>query len=273
VQTFLLETLPVSATVHSFKSEKKNYKLNYSRRKYFSFLILILTQGFIIMADVSQQIRAMVMFINQEAQEKAEEIKLNAERTARNDTATFIHNEKLRLNIEYEKKTEDVKQQKKIKQSEVQRKGLLKLLADREKLVNQLKETTMEELRKSQAKADEYKRFLLNSTVEAALVIDEAKVFVKCTPEDKGILQQNMEAIEEMYKHCSNEKSFKGKHKEVKFTLNTNQFLSRKEKIGGVVVTALNSRIIVDNTIAARLGIVIHDQLPQLNRMLFPKVK
>ena len=126
------------------------------------------------MADVSQQIRAMVMFINQEAHEKAEEIKLNAERTARNETATFIHNEKLRLNKEYEKKAADLKQQRKIQQSMVQRRGLLKLLADRDQLVKQLKEEATEALRGSQKNAEEYKKFLLKSIVEAALVIDEA---------------------------------------------------------------------------------------------------
>merc|ERR1712060_793643 len=89
-----------------------------------------------------------------------------------------------------------------------------------DRLVNELKTDATEALRDSQKNTEVYTNFLLNSAVEAALVIDEAKVMIKCTPEDRVIIHQNMKKIEQMYRHCVSQKSFKGKHKEIQFALN-----------------------------------------------------
>lgn len=220
-------------------------------------------------AHVGQQINAMIQFINQEAREKAEEIRINAERTARNEQATFIHSEKLRLNKEYDVKRKDVELKRARQATKIKQEGQLKLLNDREKLKEDLRADAREALRR-QTKSNNYENFLLDSAVEAALLIDETSVAFQCTPNDKDVLVKNLSEMQARFAKVAGARDSSQQNKKCQFSINSSSMLNAKEKIGGVVASALKNRIIVDNTLSARLNIAMHDLLPEISQVLFP---
>jgi len=217
--------------------------------------------------EVNNQIKQMIAFINQEAREKAEEIRVNAERSARNETATFIHTEKLRLNKEYEQKTEDVTQQRTIQKTQILREGQLKKLRNKDELKGKLKEAATTAL-KGAVKTASYKEFLINSAVEAALLIDEKKVAFTGLKADQQLLRTGLAEISRRYKKACARPDYNGSNPDCDFSMVESKVLD-DSKVGGVVASAMAGRIVVDNTLLARLDICMHDLLPQLAKMMF----
>jgi len=225
------------------------------------------------MAEVAQQIKAMIAFINQEAREKAEEIRINAERAARNEQATFIHSEKLRLNKEYERKQNQVEQERARKQTAIEREGQLALLRDREKLTNSLRAAAAAQLQNvASGMSSAYQNFLIQSAVEAALLIDEPKLQLQCTLRDKKFLVTNLSKMQDVFAKVAKDPKYAGKVKKCVFSVNSNQMLAEADSIGGVSVTGFNGKIKVDNSLSQRLDIAMHDMLPVVGSKLFPMI-
>jgi len=171
------------------------------------------------------------------------------------------------MNKEYEQKTEDVTQQRTIQKTQILREGQLKKLRNKDELKGKLKEAATTAL-KGAVKTASYKEFLINSAVEAALLIDEKKVAFTGLKADQQLLRTGLAEISRRYKKACARPDYNGSNPDCDFSMVESKVLD-DSKVGGVVASAMAGRIVVDNTLLARLDICMHDLLPQLATMMF----
>merc|ERR1712113_1162927 len=81
---------------------------------------------------INHQILQMVQFIHQEAQEKAQEIRLKANEEFNIEKLRMVEAEKAKIRADYERKEKQVEVQKRIEQSNTVRLGRLEELKKRD---------------------------------------------------------------------------------------------------------------------------------------------
>uniref|UniRef100_A0A2K6K4U9 ATPase H+ transporting V1 subunit E1 n=2 Tax=Colobinae TaxID=9569 RepID=A0A2K6K4U9_RHIBE len=86
-------------------------------------------------ADVQKQIKHMMAFIEQEANEKAEEIDAKAEEEFNIEKGRLVQTQRLKIMEYYEKKEKQIEQQKKIQMSNLMNQARLKVLRARDDLI------------------------------------------------------------------------------------------------------------------------------------------
>ncbi|KAF6083731.1 ATPase H+ transporting V1 subunit E1 [Phyllostomus discolor] len=89
-------------------------------------------------ADVQKQIKHMMAFIEQEANEKAEEIDAKAEEEFNIEKGRLVQTQRLKIMEYYEKKEKQIEQQKKIQMSNLMNQARLKVLRARDDLITDL---------------------------------------------------------------------------------------------------------------------------------------
>uniref|UniRef100_A0A2K5SGI0 ATPase H+ transporting V1 subunit E1 n=1 Tax=Cebus imitator TaxID=2715852 RepID=A0A2K5SGI0_CEBIM len=89
-------------------------------------------------ADVQKQIKHMMAFIEQEANEKAEEIEAKAEEEFNIENGRLVQTQRLKITEYYEKKEKQIEQQKKIQMSNLMNQARLKVLRARDDLITDL---------------------------------------------------------------------------------------------------------------------------------------
>jgi V-type H+-transporting ATPase subunit E len=82
--------------------------------------------------DVQKQLRHMIAFIEQEANEKAEEVDAKAEEEFNMEKGRLVQQQRQKIMEYYEKKEKQVELQRKIQRSNMQNQGRLKCLKARE---------------------------------------------------------------------------------------------------------------------------------------------
>ncbi|XP_048448961.1 V-type proton ATPase subunit E 1 [Rhincodon typus] len=87
-------------------------------------------------ADVQKQIKHMMAFIEQEANEKAEEIDAKAEEEFNIEKGRLVQTQRLKIMEYYEKKEKQIEQQKKIQMSNMLNQARLKVLKARDDLIS-----------------------------------------------------------------------------------------------------------------------------------------
>jgi len=96
--------------------------------------------------DANKRIRQMINFIKQEAQEKAEEIRVKADEEFQIEKGRILNPEKLKLNQEFDRKFKDLEIQRKIEFSTQINKARLEVLEKRGKLMQEIQQTAFQRL-------------------------------------------------------------------------------------------------------------------------------
>uniref|UniRef100_A0A3Q1FEH5 ATPase H+ transporting V1 subunit E1b n=1 Tax=Acanthochromis polyacanthus TaxID=80966 RepID=A0A3Q1FEH5_9TELE len=89
-------------------------------------------------ADVQKQIKHMMAFIEQEANEKAEEIDAKAEEEFNIEKGRLVQTQRLKIMEYYEKKEKQIEQQKKIQMSNLMNQARLKVLKARDDMISEM---------------------------------------------------------------------------------------------------------------------------------------
>lgn len=110
--------------------------------------------------------------------------------------------------------------------------------------------------------------FICNLIVQSCLMLLEDKVEVRCRPQDEAVVNGVLNAAAEKYHNIIHTQSKQSKN--VALEVDTKNPLPR-EGIGGVVCSIKNGDIQVDNTIDARLGLVMEQDKPAIRSKLFPR--
>ncbi|EDW83066.1 uncharacterized protein Dwil_GK22511 [Drosophila willistoni] len=211
-------------------------------------------------ADVQKQIKHMMAFIEQEANEKAEEIDAKAEEEFNIEKGRLVQQQRLKIMEYYEKKEKQVELQKKIQSSNMLNQARLKVLKVREDHVANVLDDARKRLGEVTKNESEYKQVLTKLIVQGLFQVMEPKVTLRCREVDVPLVRDVLPQSVDQYKA--------GIKQNVELTIDEKEFLSA-DTCGGVELLALNGRIKVPNTLESRLDLISQQLVPEIRNALF----
>ena len=211
-------------------------------------------------ADVQKQIKHMMAFIDQEANEKAEEIDAKAEEEFNIEKGRLVQQQRVKIMEYYERKQKQIELQKKIQNSNLQNNGRLRVLKAREDHIKQLQNDARKQLVVLTKDTNNYKRLLEALVAQGLYQLLEEQVVIRCRQKDLTIVQDVLEKAIASYKEAVK--------RDVKVTVDTTNFLN-PEIAGGIEMWTPNSKIKVENTLESRLELICQQMLPELKEILF----
>eukprot|EP00088_Acartia_fossae_P011558 TRINITY_DN15874_c0_g1_i1.p1 TRINITY_DN15874_c0_g1~~TRINITY_DN15874_c0_g1_i1.p1 ORF type:complete len:227 (-),score=93.72 TRINITY_DN15874_c0_g1_i1:304-984(-) len=211
-------------------------------------------------ADVQKQIKHMMAFIEQEANEKAEEIDAKAEEEFNIEKGRLVQQQRLKIKEFYERKEKQVELQKKIQSSNMLNQARLKCLKARDDHVSSVLEDAKGKLATITKDQQKYTAILQSLLTQGLCQLLEPQVFVRCRQIDQQLVESIIPGAQQDYK------AKVGKECAVK--LDTENWLS-KDCTGGIEILAMKGKIKVDNSLEARLTMVSEQILPSIRGALF----
>uniref|UniRef100_A0A8C4WXV9 V-type proton ATPase subunit E n=1 Tax=Eptatretus burgeri TaxID=7764 RepID=A0A8C4WXV9_EPTBU len=208
-------------------------------------------------ADVKKQIKHMMAFIEQEANEKADEIDAKAEEEFNIEKGRLVQSQRLKIMEHFEKKEKQIEQQKKIQMSNLMNQARLKVLKAREDLIQDL----LDEARRRLGRGSQHATQLLHHLVLQSLFqLLEPKVVLRCRKDDSKHLDKMLPDIYSIYKKKTN--------MDVIITIDHNNYLS-PEISGGAELLTPDGKIFISNTLESRLDMMARQMMPEIRCALF----
>jgi len=217
-------------------------------------------------ADTERRIKQMVAFIRQEARDKAEEIEVRAKEECNVEVMKMTDREKAKMREEFKQREKRIEIENKITKQKVLDGYRMELLKAEDNKKTELKEMVRKRFAGVTKNKGKYKEFLKQAMIQAFLLIwDEEEVTVSCRKEDAGVVQGLMDsALNEVKSRAE---------KECNTTMKMKATFNKKPVncSGGVIVSARAGKVVCDNTLDARLNIVMRTELPMVRERLFGK--
>ncbi|CAI4223770.1 unnamed protein product [Auanema sp. JU1783] len=210
--------------------------------------------------DVQKQLRHMMAFIEQEANEKAEEIEAKSEEEFNIEKGRLVQHQRQKIMEMYEKKEKQVELTRKIQASNSYNAGRLKCLKAREEHLENVLSEAKSNLSKISGDAQRYPSILKGLIYQALLQLLEKDVTLTCREKDLSL-------VEQLLPDCLNalEKEWGQKSK---VTVNTKHFLP-SNAAGGIELSAKGGKIMVSSTLESRLDLIARQIIPQVRTALF----
>jgi V-type H+-transporting ATPase subunit E len=214
-------------------------------------------------ADVQKQIRQMVAFIDQEANEKAAEIDAKAQEEFAIEKDNLVNQQKQKIQQFYQKKEKQVELQRKIQHSNLQNQSRIAILKAREELIQKLKDQAREQLSVISKNEAAYSKLLTNLIAQALYRLVEKEVHIKCREKDLSLVQQGVNEAIVLYKNAI--------HRDVVIKILPTYL--NPEISGGIEAYTTDHKIKVINTLEARLNMLFDQMIPEIREKLFGKNK
>jgi len=211
-------------------------------------------------ADVQKQIKHMMAFIEQEANEKAEEIDAKAEEEFNIEKGRLVQQQRLKIMEFYERKEKQIELQKKIQSSNLLNAARLKVLRARDDHIQGILQDARKRLGNVTKDQNRYQDLLRNLVLEGLFYLLEPMVLVKCRGQDLHLVQTMVNDCVQMYKEQS--------RRDIRVHVDENDLLGN-ETTGGVVMQSASGKIRMRGTLESRLDIVARENLPQIRNALF----
>lgn len=210
-------------------------------------------------ADVQKQINHMMAFIEQEANEKAEEIDAKAEEEFNIEKGRLVQQQRLKIMEYYEKKEKQVELQKKIQSSNMLNQARLKVLKVREDHVRNVLDEARKRLGEI-SKDAQYRDILNLLIVQGLFRLTESHVIVRVRQVDLPLVESLIDAVQNGYKEVT--------MKDVTVKIDQDNFLAA-DCCGGIDLYAGKGRIKVSNTLETRLELIAQQLVPEIRGSLF----
>ncbi|VEN58369.1 unnamed protein product [Callosobruchus maculatus] len=210
--------------------------------------------------DVQKQIKHMMAFIEQEANEKAEEIDAKAEEEFNIEKGRLVQQQRLKIMEYYEKKEKQVELQKKIQSSNMLNQARLKVLKVREDHVRQVLEDARKRLGEVTKDQGKYAQILESLILQALYQLFEKDITVRVRPQDRDLVKSIIPTVAAKYKDVTG--------KEVNIKIDDESHLSQ-ETTGGIELLTLKNKVKINNTLEARLDLIAQQLIPQIRTALF----
>jgi V-type H+-transporting ATPase subunit E len=150
--------------------------------------------------QVSGELKKMTAFIRQEALEKANEIQLKADEEFAIEKSKLVRQEISSIDSSYEKKFKQASMSQQITRSTVSNKTRLRILNERQVLLNSLFRTAGDKLKEVSKDKGKYQTMLKNLILEGAYALNEPKLAVKARKADFDVVKKAIEEAESEYK-------------------------------------------------------------------------
>ncbi|GKY96625.1 hypothetical protein MPSEU_000622100 [Mayamaea pseudoterrestris] len=221
-------------------------------------------------ATASDQIRQMVNFILQEAHEKANEIRVKTEHDFNLEKQTLVHEAKLQIQEDFQKKLKAASVQERIARSAEIQDCRTKTMRLRDSLLQTLREEAGSKCAVVAKGQQNYPQLIQKLIVQGLVKIEENDVIVYCRAQDVATVSKVLPMAVQEYVDLMKRESSVTLKPNVVLNAESNHHLG-DDSYGGVLLTALDNKIKCDNTMSSRLGLVYEELLPSLRAILFPE--
>lgn len=223
-----------------------------------------------------RQIEDMKSIIMGEASDQVRGITTKGEEEFQIEVQRLIKEQKEKVQAGYQRKVKEIETQYAITKSLAINKQRLEKIKKRQEMMtsiaNDAKEEVMAAL-KDQAKS---KGFIQQLVVQGLLMLLEPEVAVRCRECDVSLVESCLDGAAKQYSEVIKEKT--GATKTCKLVINKKDFLEpppvagqdKRSCLGGVVLSCFGGKIKIDNTIDARLALVMEQDKPAIRKLLFP---
>lgn len=221
--------------------------------------------------EVERQIEQMVRFIKQEAEEKANEIRVSAEEEFNLEKLQLLEQEKAKIRKDYERRESQVDVKKKIEYSKTLNEVRLRVLAAREAAIQTVVAEARARVRDAARDAGAYRKLVQDLMVQAMHKLGEPTAVVRCRQVDLPLVRELVEPARAQYaaQHGAAAPTL---------TVDARDHLPPPPKgdgdegascSGGVVLTSADGRIVCSNTLDDRVAISYEANLPTIRAALF----
>ncbi|OIW11105.1 hypothetical protein TanjilG_22912 [Lupinus angustifolius] len=222
-------------------------------------------------SNVSKQIQQMVRFIQQEAEEKANEISVSAEEEFNIEKLQLVETDKKKIRQEYERKEKQVDIRKKIEYSMQLNASRIKVLQAQDDVVNNMKDAAAKELLNVSGDHHVYRNILKDLILQSLLRLKEPSVLLRCREDDLQLVESVLDlAVQEYAEKANVHPPEIIVDKEVYLPPAPSDDDSHALHCsGGVVMASRDGKIVFENTLDARLDVVFRKNLPEIRKQLF----
>lgn len=212
-------------------------------------------------AQVKQQIQQMVSFIRQEANDKANEIRVKAEEDFNIRKLSAVESAREKIRAEYEKKVKQIDVNRKIAHSTEQNAARLEILKARDGILQETYDEAASSLAQlPESDPDAYNEILKALILQGLHVLNDSDVVVRCRSADVEVVDEMLPSLTEEHVAATNNP--------VTVVLDQDTFLA-DNCTGGVVLMSQGGTIVVENTFESRLEIAYQQNLPKIRAMMF----
>ena len=194
-------------------------------------------------ADVQKQIKHMMAFIEQEANEKAGEIDAKAEEEFIIEKSRLVQTQRLKIMEYYEKKEKQIEQRKKIQMSNLMDQARLKVLRARDDLITDLLNEAKQRLSKVVKDAARYQVLLDGLVLQGFHQLLGRQMTVRCRKQDFPLVKAAVQKATPVYKVAT--------ERDVDVQIDQEAYLP-EEIAGGVEICNGDRKIKVSNTLESR---------------------
>ena len=213
-------------------------------------------------AEVKKQIDHMIAFIDQEANEKVDEINAKADEEFEIEKSRLVQQQRQKIIAVYERKEKQLEQQRKVQQSQLVNQARLKILKHREEQIDNLLNEARDHLSEVSKDETRYQELLLGLMTQGLFQLLEDRVLVQCREEDKEIVEAAIPQAIVNFKEASG--------RDVKIFISEKRHLPA-DSCGGVIMTSEKGNIKVCNTLNARLEMIGQQMMPEIREVIFGK--
>ncbi|GBM39793.1 V-type proton ATPase subunit E [Araneus ventricosus] len=210
--------------------------------------------------DVQKQINHMMAFIEQEANEKVEEIDAKAEEEFNIEKGRLVQEQRLKIMEYFDKKEKQVELQRKIQSSNMLNQARLKVLKAREDHIRGVLDEAKKKLHTKTKDTTHYQDVLKNLILQAVFQLLENEVSIRCRKQDLNLVENVLGTVAKEYQDRVG--------KSVKIVVEKDNYLS-PDCAGGIELTAQKGKIKINNTLESRLEMISQQLLPEIRETLF----
>ncbi|XP_024232949.1 V-type proton ATPase subunit E 1 isoform X2 [Oncorhynchus tshawytscha] len=208
-------------------------------------------------ADVQKQIKHMMAFIEQEANEKAEEIDAKAEEEFNIEKGRLVQTQRLKIMEYYEKKEKQIEQQKKIQMSNLMNQARLKVLKARDDMISEMLSEARQRLANVAKDPARYPALMDGLVLQGFYQLLETKVTIRCRKQDlQAAIQKTIPSYKAAVKN------------NIEVRIDQDNFLS-PDISGGIEIYNADGKIKVSNTLESRLDLMAQQMMPEIRVALF----
>jgi len=226
--------------------------------------------------EASGQVTQMREFILNEAKDKAEEIDAKALQEFSIEKFKVVNQAKEKIKQDFQRKVKQVDTQAAIARSTAINKSRLEKIKARQDVIARVNEqckTVLVEQLKSEATN---KAFITKLIVQGLMRLLEDDVQIRCRASDDAVVASAMAAAAAEYAAFIKKET--GVTKACTVTMDKPVKLPPASScppscLGGMVLVCANSTITIDNTIDARLGLVMEQAKPNIRKLMFTDIR
>mmetsp|Transcript_87683 Transcript_87683/g.165344 ORF Transcript_87683/g.165344 Transcript_87683/m.165344 type:complete len:242 (-) Transcript_87683:74-799(-) len=225
--------------------------------------------------EANSQTAAMKESILAAATAKAEEVKEQGMNEFNIEKAKIISADKAKIQAEYAKKTKIIETKCAIARSMAINNARLEKVKTRQEVLGKLAMDASAKLADELKKEAETKKFYVKLIVQGLIMLLEEEVIVKCREADAKMVEGCLKESQDEYTKVI--KTQTGADKKCTISLDKTYLApapvpgsDAASCLGGVVLLCQGGSIKIDNTIDARLGLVLEQDKPTIRKLLFP---